>query len=143
MMTEIKSRIESVYRKLRDRNTIRYLLHRNPRVEACCGWPTEEGRLAVSPEDIEAYFHQLVELVDAIPVHFVFNIDELGHQPWADRSEEICYVPSEHSDNEIAFPVPRSDKRITLVGCIGACGAFVKPVIVIPRQIIDADLALT
>jgi hypothetical protein len=39
----------------------------------------EEGRLAVSPEEIEAYFRRLVKLADVIPAHFGLNVDEMGN----------------------------------------------------------------
>jgi hypothetical protein len=79
----------------------------------------EEKRLIASPEDIKACFHRLVGLVDGFSAHFIFHFDEMGHELWADRSEKTCHVPSQYPDDEIAFPVPRTDKRTTLVAYIG------------------------
>jgi hypothetical protein len=67
----------------------------------------EESRLAVSPDDIEAYFHRLVAIPDETPAHFVFNVDEMGYQEWADREEKTCYAPSEYTGAEVPFPFPR------------------------------------
>jgi hypothetical protein len=105
-----------------------------PIVKTWRGVPMEESRLAVSPDDIEAYFHRLVAIVDGPPAHFVFNVDEMGDQEWADREEKPCYVRSEHTGDEVPFPVPRSGKGITLVACIGVDGSFLKPLIVIHRK---------
>jgi hypothetical protein len=103
----------------------------------------EESRLAVSPNDTEACFHRLVAILDGTSAYFVFNVDEMGHQEWADRAEKTCYGPSEHSGDETPFSVPRSGKRIALVSCIGPDGSFLKPLVAIHRKTIDTDIALT
>jgi hypothetical protein len=59
-ITEIKDQIESTYRKRMEANPIRHMLRSEPHVKACRGVPMEESRLAVSPDDIKAYFHRLV-----------------------------------------------------------------------------------
>jgi hypothetical protein len=41
----------------------------------------------------------------------------MGRRERADREEKTCYVPSEHSGDEVPFPVPLSGKRIILVAC--------------------------
>jgi hypothetical protein len=51
-------------------------------------------------------------------------------------------VLSGHSNARIYLLVPRTRKRITLVAPIGADGSDLKPLIVIPRQSYDSDLAL-
>jgi hypothetical protein len=61
----------------------------------------------------------------------------------ADREEKTCYVPSEHTGDEVPFLVPRSGKGIILVACISADRSFLKPLIAIHRKTIDADVALT
>jgi hypothetical protein len=81
--------------------------------------------------------------VEGTPAHFVFNVDEIGHQEWADREEKTCYVTSENIGDEVPFSVPRSGKRISFVAWIGADGSFLKPLIVIHRKTIDCDVALT
>jgi hypothetical protein len=103
----------------------------------------EEKRLEVTPEEIAEYFQRASEALDGVPAHFVFNMDEMGHQEWADKQTRTCYVPSEHVADEVPYPVSRTGKRITLVACIAADGSHMKPVIVIPRKTIDDDLFLT
>jgi hypothetical protein len=67
----------------------------------------------------------------------------LGQCDFLDHEENTCSAPSEHTGDEVPFPIPRSGKRLTLVACIGIDGSFLKPSIVIHRKIIDADAALT
>jgi hypothetical protein len=37
----------------------------------------------------------------------------------------------------------RCGKRITLLACIGADGSYMKPLVIIPRKTVDADLMLS
>jgi hypothetical protein len=85
------------------------------------------------------YFEPLSEAIDRVPVHFVYNMAEMGHQKWANRQEKVCYIPSSHGESHVYFPVPRTGKRITLIGCIGADGSFLEPLIVIPRARNEVD----
>jgi hypothetical protein len=73
----------------------------------------EEGRLVISLEDTEAYFHQLGGMVHRLSAHFVLNVDEMGHQELADREGNTCDRPSELTGGEVPLTVPRSDTRIT------------------------------
>jgi hypothetical protein len=61
-------------------------------------------------------------------------MDEMGHQEWADRQDQACYVSSSHSEAQVYFPVPRTGKRITLVACIASDGSYLKLLILIPRK---------
>jgi hypothetical protein len=92
-MTEVKDRIELTYRENMAANSIRQMLRSDSRLKASRGMPMEENRLAVSQDDIEAYFHRLVAIVDGTPVCFVFDVGEMSHQEWADREEKTCYAP--------------------------------------------------
>jgi hypothetical protein len=99
--------------------------------------------LAVSPDDIEAYCHRLAAIMDGTPADRIVNFDEIGRQELADREAKTCYVPSEHTGDEVPFPVPQSGKRIILVACVGVDGTLLKLLILISRRTIDADIALT
>jgi hypothetical protein len=103
----------------------------------------EDKRTEVTAEQIAAYFQLAASLIDGVPAHFVFNMDEMGHQEWADRQTRTCFVPVYHEHDHVAYPVSRTGKRITLVACIAADGSYTKPLIVIPRKTIDEDLFLT
>jgi hypothetical protein len=56
----------------------------------------EDHRLAVIPGAILDYFQRVIESIDSVPAHFVCNSDEMGHQEWTDRHEQICFVPVFH-----------------------------------------------
>jgi hypothetical protein len=142
-MVEIMIFLQSQAKEPLDKNTVYHIIAREPRIKSCRGVPMEEKRLEVSPEQIAEYFERASQAIDAIPAHFVFNMDEMGHQEWADKKVRQCFVPSYHEADQVAYPVPRSGKRITLVACIAADGSHLKPVIVIPRKTIDEDLFLT
>lgn len=142
-MRDIVAHITERYAKTLDQNTIRHLLNRDMRVRPCRGVPIEDKRLQVTAADIRSYFDELTEAIESVPAHFIYNMDEMGHQEWADRQEQVCYVPVSHEDSQVYFPVPRTGKRITLVACIAADGSYLKPLIVIPRKTYDADLGLT
>jgi hypothetical protein len=71
----------------------------------------EEMRLQVTLEDTIANCGCLTEPIEGILVHFVQNMDEMGHQ--ADRQERGCELLSE---THICLPVPRSGRMITLFG---------------------------
>jgi hypothetical protein len=45
----------------------------------------EVKHLEVTPAQIAEYFERAKEAIDGIPAHFVSNIDEMGHQEWADK----------------------------------------------------------
>jgi hypothetical protein len=74
--------------------------------------------------------------------HFVINMDEMGHQDWADRQTKTWYVSSEVKENYVYVPVSRTGRRITLVACIAADGSSIKALVIIPRKTVDPDLFL-
>jgi hypothetical protein len=59
-------------------------------------------------------------MVSGAPVHFVFNMDEMGHQNGADVHDTICLVPRDAPDDEAFYPVSRTGKHIMLIACITA-----------------------
>jgi hypothetical protein len=81
--------------------------------------------------------------VDGVPAHFVFNMDEMGHQDWADRAEKTCVVPVSHAGDYVYVPVSRAGKRITLIACIARDGSTLRPEVIIPRKTVDIDMVLT
>jgi hypothetical protein len=73
----------------------------------------------------------------------LINMDEMGDQDWADRTEKTCLVPASHPTKQVYIPVSRTGKRIPLMAAMAADGSVLKPEIVIPRKTVDADLLLT
>jgi hypothetical protein len=54
-----------------------------------------------------------------IPINFVFNMDEMGHQDCANGKVQTCTVPATHADDHVYIP---SD------------GSFLRPTIIIPGK---------
>jgi hypothetical protein len=121
-------------------DTMYHIMARDARIRTCQAKPMEDSRLQVTDEDILQYFHELYSKVNGIPAHFVANMDEMGHQPFADAKDTICFVPSTFLESFVPYPVSRVGKRITLIGSIFADGSYLKPGLVIPRQTYDDQI---
>jgi hypothetical protein len=67
------------------------------------------------PEKVRDFFAEGLRIVEGVLSHFVFNLDEMEHQEWADRQEITCVVPIEHETDQVNRPVPPAGKRITLL----------------------------
>jgi hypothetical protein len=53
---------------------------------------------------------EAIEAAQGVPVHFVFNMDEMSHQKWADSTETAYIVPEWHGDDHISVPVSGTGK---------------------------------
>jgi hypothetical protein len=61
-------------------DTLRHIIHKNELFKTAKGIPMEDLRLNVTIEDIKSYFADLRKSVHGVPNHFIWNMDELGHQ---------------------------------------------------------------
>ena len=102
--------------------------------------PMEEARYDCKLEDIIEYYRKLSEMLNDIPCGFCFNLDESGIQRYVDSKDTYLVVPKDFPDENLTFPVYRSDKRITLLHCISTDGSFIKPLFVLPRKTVDDDV---
>jgi hypothetical protein len=51
----------------------------------------EDKRTEVTEGEILELFRRAIEAIDRVPSHFVFNMDEMGHQDWAHRGgADLC-----------------------------------------------------
>jgi hypothetical protein len=57
-------------------------LARNPRIRLVSGIPREERYTEITMESIRHYFGELSNSISGVSSHFVFNVDEMGHQEW-------------------------------------------------------------
>jgi hypothetical protein len=140
---EIRYYIETRFQKSIERNTLWHMLCRDTRIKSSRGVPTEKPRLDVPIEAILTFFQQAIQITKGVPAHFVFNMDEMGYQDWAGRTEKACFVPSSHLDKHVYMPISRTGRRITLMASIAADSSVLKPEIIIPRKTVDVDLLLT
>jgi hypothetical protein len=105
-------------------DTLDHILACDPQIRCVPGLPMEEQRMEVAPDQIRDYFANLPSVISGAPCHFVFNINETGHQEWADREPLKCSIPKEGQRDFVSFPVWRTGKRITLIACICADGTY-------------------
>jgi hypothetical protein len=103
----------------------------------------EDGRTEVTSKEISDVFRRVIEIIDGVRSHFVVNMDETGHQDWADRAEQVCAVPSTRESDHVHLPVSHAGKRTTLMAYIAADGFAITLEIIISRKRIDDDLVLT
>jgi hypothetical protein len=78
----------------------------------------------VTTEAISAFVQHAMEVTDGVPAHFVFNLDEMGHQDWADRTEKTRLVPADHPSKQVNVPVSRTGKRIPLMAAMTPMAIF-------------------
>jgi hypothetical protein len=140
---DVNADIEEHFRVHLTKQTIQESLKLDARVKSCRRIPTQDRRTEVTSKEISDFFRRVIEIIDGVRSRFVFNMDEMGHQAWADRTEQVCVLPSPHESDHVYLPVSRAGKRITLMACIAADGSAVTPEIIIPRKTIDDDLVLT
>jgi hypothetical protein len=123
-------------------NTLHHVLSKLDRFTTVVAHPMEEKRIYVTDEAIIQYFCLFSQLLNGVPAHFIFNMDEMGHQEFADANDKIVFVLIDYPDRSIPYPVPRTGRRITLVAAIGLDGSYLWPMIIVPRKTIDDDLLL-
>lgn len=104
------------------------------------GEPLDEKRYNVDMKDIDNFYANLKNLVDACPASLVFNMDEAGQDEFVDSHSMNVIVPSSCTDATTKIPVRRQCKRSTLVHCICTDGTITKPLLIIPRKTIDSVL---
>jgi hypothetical protein len=85
------------------------LFERDTHLKSCLGIPMETAQLEVMPKQTEDFVREAVSVIEGIPAHLAFNMDELGHQESADRKFEICLVLAFHFNNHVT--VLRTAKR--------------------------------
>jgi hypothetical protein len=124
-------------------NTAYHIIRKDPRVKRYIDLSMEDKWTEVTTYQIIQHFQLAAALLNGVPAHFVFNMDEMGHQKWADRQARTCFVSAYHEPDDVALPVFRTGKQITLVVCIAADDFYIKPPIVILRKTIDEDIFST
>jgi hypothetical protein len=123
-------------------DTLWHILHADGRIKAVEGKPMDSNRIRVPSAVIEKYLADLKRQIDGAPSHFVFNMDEMGHQDWADKRNKRCFIPAGATDEEVYFAVSRTAKRITLIACIAADGSHLRPALIIHRKTYSDDILL-
>jgi hypothetical protein len=118
------------------------ILVRDPRLKSCPASPMDEQSAEVDEDAIREYFAGLCQTVSGTPSHFVWNMNERGHQTWSDARDSISFVPSDLPHKKLYDSVPRTDKRITLIAFISVDGSYMRPTLAISRKTFEDELFL-
>jgi hypothetical protein len=132
MIADILEFIQERSPRLVDKNSLYDWLQRQPWIKSCREVLMEDRRLPVSLAVITDYLRNAIALIDGLPAHFIFKGDEMGHQEWADRRGQTCFVPVFYQVDQVGYPVSRAGKQITLLVFIAADGSYAKSLVIIP-----------
>ena len=89
---------------------------------------------------VNDYFVKLSTLLKDVPIGWLYNIDETGQQDFVDSREIYVVVPKDMDTKNLKYPVDRNGKRSTVIHCICSDGTFLRPLFVLPRKTIDAEV---
>jgi hypothetical protein len=107
--------IETRRRKSIDRNALWHILCRDPSIKSCRGVYIEEPGLGVTTQAILMFFQHIIEIVEIVRAHCIFNTDEMSHQDWAHPAERASLVPAYHAEKYVHRPVSRASRRMSWV----------------------------
>jgi hypothetical protein len=121
-------------------DTLRHIIARLPFCKTVAGIPQDASRVECDESEIDAFYAQLEQIITSVPACVIYNVDEVGFDSWVDATRTSVIVPADYQGDQIAMPVTRSDARATMVACIAANDRSLKPLIVIPRKSVEAEL---
>jgi hypothetical protein len=104
-------------------DTLRHAIRNLDTVNSVIGTRMEAKRVAVNPEEIEAWFEQLATEIGGVPWGFILHVDEIGCSDHTDSHKASVIVPVEYTDSCVAIPYQRHSKRSILVACLAADGS--------------------
>ena len=105
------------------------------------GEPLEKERYFVDTNLINYFYDNLFEFFQRynVPSHFVFNLDEEGHDQFSDAIKEYVVVPKSHV-GKVSYPVCRKNDHTTFLACISAGGDYLNPLIIVKRKTVDSKI---
>jgi hypothetical protein len=116
------------------KDTLDHPLDHDPQIRTVSRIPMESERIDVTLEQVEAYFGQLRDSISGVPCHPAFNMDEMGHQPWAGRVRVKRRLPADYLSDQVYITTSVTAKRIVPPDCIAAGGSYLKPCATIRRR---------
>ena len=124
--------------------SLRSLVSRCENFRTVLGVPMEDSRIYSDPDEIDAYFARIDEIIRIakIPAGFIFNIDEAGFESYADSRTTTRLVPANYEFDSVPVPISRAEKRATLLAGISADGTTLKPMLILQRDTLEAELIL-
>jgi hypothetical protein len=122
-------------------NTLCHIVAGIDGIRSCTAFPMEVERMNVPDQAVYHWFSKLRDRFRDlnVPAHFVFNMDEMGHQDYADAKEKTCIVPRYVTEKQY-YEVSRRGKRITLIACIAADGSCLRSALIIHRATYETEI---
>lgn len=141
---DVRDFLQSRWGLVMNIGSLRQIVARYEALKTVDGKPLEDSRLFSSQEQIDAYFHELEEVVQIgnIPAAFVCNVDESGFDQFVDARRSTGIVPTTYALNSVPVPVTRAEKRATMIGAICADGTALRPMIILQRETVEMELLL-
>jgi hypothetical protein len=103
-------------------NTLWHFIRRMPMLRFAKAKTMEMERLNMPDDAVHNGFTILDDSISDPPAHFVYNMDEMGHQEYAD-AKPIQYVAPAYVADMPYYEVSHRGKWITLIACVAADGS--------------------
>jgi hypothetical protein len=88
----------------------------------------------------QRHVKNLIDFVQNIHTEFVFKMDEVGSEEWADAKPKKAFVPTFRAEETIRCDVKRGGRRVTVIVTISMAGEVLTPLLVIHRRTIDHEV---
>jgi hypothetical protein len=81
-------------------DTLRHILAELTDISSAIAYPMEVERMNVPEEAIFRWITRLRKSIKGVPSPFVYNMDEIGHQEYADATERKCFISSHQEQKQ-------------------------------------------
>ena len=134
--------IDENFSKYLSSDTLRKIIYLkfNSKFKTCDGYKMDSKRLEANINDIEDNLNHLKELVEGVPMDFIYNLDEVGIQEWADSEQKTVIVPANYEKASAPYEVNRNSKRSSILVCVSPNGLVGVPQYCVQRKTIDSEL---
>lgn len=138
---DVQEYIFSRFRKSLLPDTVRHLFRIKLQDEfhTVPGEPMEQKRIDAKLANIEQNLNLLSQEIIGIPSGFIFNLDEVGYEEFADAHEITVIVPANYQKATAPYPVNRR-KRTSALVCISMNGLECNPQFTVQRTTVDDEL---
>ena len=129
------------FEKYMSDESVRHMLTYSGVFKTVMGIRTDAGRVECSTDAIDSWFAHMSQVLKASArAEFVVNVDETGFGGSEMDNNISCVVPVGHTGNTVLISNELKTKRATMVVTIAADGTALKPLMVVRRQSLDAEL---
>ncbi len=124
------------------RNTLRHILNLklSHLFKTVIGKPMDSKRVQCNPISIDLNLNTLSELIVGVPINFIFNIDEVGQQDFADAELKTLIAPADYNQLYAYYPVTRVSNRSSAIAAISPVGLVCQPQLAVTRATLDDEL---